>query len=405
MSPRRSPGDGTVFKRASDNLWVAGFTINGKQHRATAKTRNAAIAKRNELKKKLDAGVKLGSGRMKLSKWLDHWLNIHKPNIDPRTYDSYAMTVRLYIKPNIGDKRLDKINPDDIRDMIAALQKQGSTRNAQKAYTVLRLALKAAVDDRALSWNPATVVGMPKHLKAEQQAFTAQVSRHILTTAIRQCDETWATRWATGFTTGQREGEVLGLTWNRVHLDTLRIDVSWQLQELNKQHGCGDPEDGEYPCGKVRVSRCPQSRWDFPIGFEHRVLERNLVLTRPKTKQGLRIIPILPGLATMLERLKHHDGPNPHNLVFHHPDGKPFTPSQDQKMWRALLQLAGLAHVNQHTMRRSTATLLMEEGVDAKVIAEILGHTDIVTTRGYQYVDLSVARAALEPLGQLLRGD
>ena len=52
-----------------------------------------------------------------------------------------------------------------------------------------------------------------------------------------------------------------------------------------------------------------------------------------------------------------------------------------------------------HFARHTTATVLMELGVDAKVIGEILGHVYERTTRGYQHVSSAAARAALEALG------
>ena len=169
---RRSPGDGTLFKR-KDGLWVAGFTVDGRQYRVTAKNRNTAIEKRRELRKQLDAGVRVSGGRAKLSVWLEKWLEIHKPRVDPTTFRDYETTVRLYITPHIGQKRMDKLTPDHVRDMITTLQ-ESSPRNAQKAYTVLRLSLKQAVAERKLDWNPAAVVDRPKHTASHESAFTAK---------------------------------------------------------------------------------------------------------------------------------------------------------------------------------------------------------------------------------------
>ena len=156
MVTRRSPGDGTIFKRG-DGLYVAGFTVDGRQYRVTAKNRNRAIEKRRELRKQLDSGVRVTGGRAKLSAWMDQWLIIHKPRVDPETFRSYANTVRLHINPIIGHRSLDKLDTDDVRDMITTLQ-DTSPRNAQKAYTVLRLALKQAHAERKIAWNPAAVV-------------------------------------------------------------------------------------------------------------------------------------------------------------------------------------------------------------------------------------------------------
>ena len=49
-----------------------------------------------------------------------------------------------------------------------------------------------------------------------------------------------AVRWSVGLACGLRQGEVLGLRWRYVDLDTRWLDVRFQLQRLLWQHGCGD---------------------------------------------------------------------------------------------------------------------------------------------------------------------
>lgn len=393
---RRSPGDGTLFKRG-DGLWVAGFTIDGHQYRVTAKNRNKAIEKRRELKKQVDAGIRVSGGRAKLSTWLEKWLEIHKPRVDPETFRFYETSVRLYINPYIGHKRMDKLSPDDVRDMITALQ-ESSPRNAQKAYTVLRLSLKQAVAERKMSWNPASVVDAPKHTPKRAPAFTAKEALHIMNVADRHCDETWAARWKAGFITGKREGEILGLTWDRVDLANDMLDISWQLQELKQEHGCGEPVDGVYPCGKVKVSYCPGAHWNFKPDFENIPCERSLVWTRPKTKATQeQPIPIIKPLHDIFERLLERP-PNRHNLVFHHPDGSAISQSQDQKAWRRLLELAEVPHRPQHTLRRTAATLLNAGRVDEATRMALFGHTTVEVQRIYAENDIRQLKAAMDTL-------
>lgn len=401
MSPRRSPGDGTVFQR-TDGLWVAGFTIDGQRYRTTAKSRTEAQRKRRQLQNEVAQGLRVKGGKAKLSTWLDSWLDIHKPKVDPETWRSYETSVRLHINPAIGNKSLEKLTPDDIRDMLITIQKT-SPRAAQKAYTTLRLALRVALAERKINWNPAAVVDKPKHTPKRDPAFTVKEALHIIATAETVCDATWAARWKAGFMTGKREGEVLGLTWDRVDLDNNMLDVSWQLQELGKVHGCGEPDGDTYPCGKARVSFCPQARWDFPHGFEYEECERALVWTRPKTKATQeQPIPIIAPLRDVLVMLKDQDGPNPHNLVFHYPDGSAISPSQDQKAWRRLLQAADVPHRKQHTLRRTTATLMRSAAVDEQTRQELFGHSGEDVQRIYAGPSADTHRVAMDKLADLL---
>jgi len=152
----------------------------------------------------------------------------------------------------------------------------------------------------------------------------------------------------------------------------------------------------------VKSAFCPGAHWKFPPGMKWRECVGTLVWTEPKSSAGTRIVPLIPEMVEILKQLKQADGHNPHGLVFHHPDGSPFSQDQDQKQWKQLLVNAGIPHINQHTIRHSTATLLLEAGVDVHVVQQVIGHSDIATTRIYQHVDLELARRAWANLGQLI---
>lgn len=406
----RGKGDGALFKRA-DGYWVAGIQLppgaDGKRRykKIVRKNRNEAAAALRKLRADLDAGRLATAPTTTVAKWLDYWFAEILPhrNIKPGTTISYRNTIRLYLKPHIGAKRMDRLQPADIRRMYTALAAEVSTRAAQKADQVLRLAVKAAVRDGVLGANIMDKVDKPAHLPKEQTAFKASTAVDIIQTAVQTQGIMWGARWALGFTTGARECEVLGLEWDRVDLDHAVIDISWQLQRHQKSHGCGNPDgDGIYPCGKKRVSFCPQAHWQLPPSMEWRPCENSLIWTRPKTRAGTRLVPLLPDMVAILRGLRDADGDNPHGLVLHHPNGAPISQEQDQKAWRDLLKVAGIPHASQHTVRRSTATLLLEAGVDSHITQQVIGHSNVAVTRGYQHVDLALARQAWRNLAVVL---
>jgi site-specific recombinase XerD len=88
--------------------------------------------------------------------------------------------------------------------------------------------------------------------------------------------------------------------------------------------------------------------------------------------------------------------------VFHHPDGRPISTEDDQQAWKELLVAADIPHAKQHSIRHSTATLLLEAGVDTHVVQSVIGHSNIITTRAYQHVNLDLARAAWDSLGAIM---
>ncbi len=61
---------------------------------------------------------------------------------------------------------------------------------------------------------------------------------------------------------------------------------------------------------------------------------------------------------------------------------------------------AGLRRIHFHDLRHSTATLLLEQGVDLVAIKELLGHAHIGVTAGvYAHVRLRLQRDAIDTLG------
>lgn len=94
---RRSPSGGTLSKRKSDGMWIGGYTVHvdGRSVKKVVshKTRNGAITKKCELKKRFDAGVVLGATDIRMDRGL---INVKKPRVDPTTFRSYERTVRLY---------------------------------------------------------------------------------------------------------------------------------------------------------------------------------------------------------------------------------------------------------------------------------------------------------------------
>ena len=58
-----------------------------------------------------------------LDAYLSYWLTqIVKPNLAPATASSYDMFARLYIRPGLGDRRLDKLSVRDVQTWLGQLR-------------------------------------------------------------------------------------------------------------------------------------------------------------------------------------------------------------------------------------------------------------------------------------------
>ncbi len=70
--------------------------------------------------------------------------------------------------------------------------------------------------------------------------------------------------------------------------------------------------------------------------------------------------------------------------------------------WKALLRPPACATHRLHDARHTAATLLLEQGVDIRVVQEILGHSTLAVTKRYTHVTDTLARHAAERMGRAL---
>ncbi|MFF5253844.1 tyrosine-type recombinase/integrase [Streptomyces leeuwenhoekii] len=83
--------------------------------------------------------------------------------------------------------------------------------------------------------------------------------------------------------------------------------------------------------------------------------------------------------------------------------GRPIDPTNLTRTFTTILRRVGLRRIRFHDLRHSTATLLLEQGVELIVIKELLGHAHIgVTATVYAHVRLRLQRDAIDSLGRAL---
>lgn len=406
-------GEGSLSQR-SNGLWQGTFTYtnsDGVQVRKYASSMNKTIA-REKLAKIRQEYLREGdliTGTPTLEQWSQYWFkHVVLVSKRPKTVASYRTVIEQYIIPKLGSKRLDQLTPTHVRALHTYIidTKGLSSTTAQSAHRVLSLILKAAEREGKVRKNVATLTDAPQKAATELVHLSPVHGMNIL--QIVRGDRLESLTQARLYT-GARQGELLGLEIDRV---TDRIDLSWQLQRVRWEHGCGDPTGTEvvpregkpplvrdtYRCGRIRGTDCPDRRVTFPRGSEHRHLQGGLYLVRPKTKSGRRVIPMFDPLAGILERriTAAKLEKNPHGLIWtNFPSGSPIDPSRDNKQWHTILTKAEVPSARVHDARHLAASLLLAAGLTPTEITAILGHSSFVTSEGYMHVEIAQLAAAM----------
>jgi integrase len=140
---------------------------------------------------------------------------------------------------------------------------------------------------------------------------------------------------------------------------------------------------------------CPDRHFEVPNDYEYRMLNDTIYLTRPKSKAGWRIIPLVEPLKSIIELHLERNPPGKYELVFAH-SGQPVDPDNDSKAWVKILDSIGIKkHVRLHDLRHTAVDLLYAAGVPEDVIVQLVGHSTVTMTRAYASRDVTRLREAM----------
>jgi integrase len=173
-----------------------------------------------------------------------------------------------------------------------------------------------------------------------------------------------------------RQGEVQGLRWEDVDFERGTLRVVAQLQR--------DAETGQLLRVETKTTR---SRRTLRLTDSVR-----RVLLEHRERQNA-------------ERLDVDAWEDP-TLVFTTRPGTPIHPRNDYRAFRELVRQNGLRQVRIHDLRHTAASVLLAQGVPARVVMEILGHSQIsVILNTYAHVAPEVSREAANRVDDALWGD
>lgn len=411
MATRARSGDGAQYKEKSSGLWAVAIELppvrwksDGSPYRNRKvqrfKTKGEADIALRELREQKRQMGTLPTNAPTVSVWMEKWLRVQVgPNVRPRTSKTYEQYVRSYIVPALGgETKLNKLTPDSIRNIESFVIQQGlAPSTAVNAYHYTAKALDFAVREGVMFVNPARKVDPPRRGVPDLDVFSLTDAMRLLQHLAAHPDRAL---WATYLLTGARRGEIAGLEIDRVDE---YLDLSWQLQRLEFTHGCGGT------CGKTRAGNCPKRVLIKPHNYELREVSGGLYLTRPKSRSGWRIVPLVEPLRTILLTHAASTPENPWGLMFpsEHKRYKTLVPPDPDRItneWPKLRdEVFGPGRrVRLHDIRHSTVDLLYLAGVPEDLISEIVGHSQRSMTRQYKSrSDATRLKSAMDQLSVL----
>jgi integrase len=357
MTKRRAKGEGSVYQRKDGRCIGEYSDALGRKRYISGKTKAEVRSKLRQAIADRDAGIAYDSENLSVGLYLERWLDSIQPTLRESTWERYESLTHLHIEPALGKVRLDKLNALQVQSLYRAKLNAGlSTGTVRHLHVILLSALKQAVKWNLIKHNVCESVTPPRWQKPEIQPLSPEQVKTLLGAAK---DEPLYPLYVLACTTGMRQSELLALAWDCVDLAV----------------------------GTVQVKR---TVWKGKI-------------SSPKTPRSVRTIRLSRmAIHALEEHRKKHNGCA---WVFPNQVGKPMDRHGfSNRRWKPLLKQAGLPHtVRFHDLRHTCATLLLSQGINPKVISDMLGHSDVgFTLSVYAHVLPSMQQDAADSMDKAL---
>ncbi len=390
--------------------------------RTDAEKRKEAERALAEFTVEIERGLVIDGKKITFKDFVERWLKDYaETNLAPKTLFRYKEILDSRIIPSLGHIKIDQLRPTHIIEFENMLREDGirkdgrvgglSEKTILQHHRIISSILNDAVQWQAIFSNPAARVKPPKVKKNQAKCFDED-QMLILLDALDQLPLDFLkyrviVDLALG--TGLRRGEIMGLEWKDINLDLCTLEVRQASQYLPGQ-GCfiKDPKNEtskrliSVPAATIALLKkwkAQQAAQRLKVGDlwhdkNEKGEEECWVFI---TWDGHRMHPdtISKWFPEFVRKIMIHKACNgfmQKEDYCHHCDKK-----VTQK------DIIRLPKLSFHSLRHTSATLLIAEGTDIREVSGRLGHSNTSTTGDiYAHFLKKADQAAAEKLDNLM---
>ena len=312
----------------------------------------------------------------------EKYLEIAKGTLSPTTYAFYQEQIRSLIVPALGHFKLKDITAAHVQQYIQQLSdmpistragecsKSGarlSPSTVRRRLAVLQAVLKQAVKLGIIPETPAKAekLTIPKVKQPKIEIFSKQEAAQMLA-CLEMEDIQFQTLIQLAIFMGARRGELVALKFSDVDFEQSKITIERAAVKLK---------------GQKTIIKPPKDYEVRTVTVNQSCLELIKLLRAEKAREAARL------------GTQWING----GWLFTTWNGEIMNPQTPTKQFSKFLERHGLRHRKFHSLRHTSATLLLYAGVNIKQVQGRLGHGDIETTNKYLHVleeaDVEAAKA------------
>ena len=286
------------------------------------------------------------------------WMETYgKERLAPKTYERYEDLLRRINTSPIGKMKIKDIDPQTLNWFYRELGKPGtnkltgnslSPKTIREHHNIISRILEAAWKWGALQENVARRADPPvvkhKEIDCLNEDEVAEVLRLLEEEPIQ-----YRTMITMLIIYGCRRGELYGLEWKDIDFKNRVLHIKRSLQYVNHEIITKDP--------KTEKSRREVSMDGYSI---------NLLQEYKKWQD--------------MKRIEAGQFWNETDLLFTRPDGTPIHPDTLGDWWNKFQERHGFTHHTLHSLRHTSASLLIANDTDVATVSGRLGHANANTT-------------------------
>ena len=295
--------------------------------------------------------------------------NYAKNELKEITAYNYESQIKNHLLPELGNIKLKDFTPAKITAFFSTRDYAPAT--CRKVYIIMQSVFARAVEQGFLKETPCTkAVILPKAKTAkEKKPFLDENQAKELLSMVQDYSQ-FNTIIKVLLYTGMRSGECLALRWQDIDFENRTIHIENTLTDVGGKH------------------------WLQP----------------PKTATSNRFIGLSDVLSDILREHKKQQEVKKAavgclykypEMVFTTESGNYIDRSRLNTQFRRFVKNTSFEFATLHTLRHCNATLLINSGIDLKIVSDLLGHSDVSTTANIYADVLQSSRAKVADLVSL----